>query len=124
MARKPNTPPSERHHLVSIEEYDWSSSLLVPSCLLSALDDLLSQCVLVRKGYLSGGPSTLSVKGPAAFSSNMAHPEKYAVLNEDEVEAYTNWHNATHELTPCKGRLFLSPEEWRAQGNSVTKEEE
>ena len=116
MARKPSTPPSERQHLVTINDLDWNSKLLVPSHLISELDALLGKCRIVESQYMTGGAYALADKGAAGIDTTMARPEKHAFCpDKPAMEEFVAWHNTTHELQGgSNGRLISTYEEWAA----------
>lgn len=119
MAKKPNTTPSERLHIVKINDLDWGTRLVVPSHLLADLDALLSQCSIMAYDYLSGGCHMLVAKTETAmFDCEVVAPHKCAIVPLEKADMsgdYKLWYNATYDLAGnANNRLIQSFDAWAA----------
>lgn len=126
MARKPNTLPSERMHLVQLNNISWGRKLLIPASLLSQFSQLMSLISIVEEEYLQGGAYTLAPAGDVDYGITTVSSTKHVICSsKQEAKAFKAYHDATAEMMEdedkTQGRPVVSLTEFRNRKEEVTE---
>lgn len=109
MARKPNTLPSERMHLVQLNS-SWGSKLLIPASLLSQFSQLMSLISIVEEEYLQGGAYTLAPAGDVDYGITTVSSTKHVICSsKQEAKAFKAYHDATAEMMKDEDKAANQP---------------
>lgn len=110
MARKPNTLPSERMHLVQFNNISWGSKLLIPAALLSQFSQLMSLISIVEEEYLQGGAYTLAPTGDVDYGITTVSSTKHVICSsKQEAKAFKAYHDAAAEMMKDEDKVANQP---------------
>lgn len=126
MARKPNTLPSERMHLIQLNNIGWGSKLLIPGALLSQFSQLMSLISVVEEEYLQGGAYTLAPTGDVDYGITTVSSTKHVICaSKQEAKEFKAYHDATAAMMEDEDKVVNRPvvslDEFRNRKEEVTE---